>query len=110
MLAAIGLFLPPVVGVFIFRKFKKDFSLKEMIMAYMLLILFCNLSSIIYFKFTYDVMTEIGTLLNYDLTYFIRYSCLSIILSLLIPILYIISSKHIKITFVGDKDEKKKKK
>ena len=110
MLAAIGLFLPPVVGVFIFRKVKKDFSLKDMIMAYMLLILFCNLLDIMYFKFTYDVMTEIGTLLNYDLTYFIRYSCISILLSVLIPILYIICNRHIKIPFVDDKDEKKKKK
>ena len=110
MLAAIALFLPPVTGVLLLKKFRREFALKDMIMSYMLLVLYCNLFDIIIFKFTYDVMTEIGTLLNYDLTYFVRYSFISILLSLLIPIIYIICNRHIKITFVGGKDEKKKKK
>lgn len=110
MLAAISIFLTPIIGVFIVKKYKKDFYIKDMIASYLLLILLCNFINIVYFKFAHDLTEGVGTKLNYDIQFFIRYTLIGMAISIVVPIIYIIINKHVQVSLVGEKNEKKKKK
>lgn len=108
MYAFLSMFLTSSIGAYIFYKnCGKDG--KATLMWYGILTIVTNIISNTVFKIVYSYNEGFESKINYDISFFTKYSLLNLILAIIISTVYIFISKSLKVSLVNEKVSKKSK-
>lgn len=103
------LVLPSILGIRIIQKIKKNVDMRELIMCFLLLVLFSNFLIMIPIILLNGFDGNILTYINEHYMFSFKYELLSIFINCILPVLFIIIEKYIQVD-VEVKDEKQKRK
>ena len=109
MYAIISIFMTSSIGAYIFYKnIGKDG--KATLIWYLILTAITNIISNTVFKIVYSYNEGLESKINYDISFFTKYSLLNMVLAIIISAVFVLISKSLKVSLVNEKVSKKSKK
>ena len=109
MYAIIGMFLTSSIGAFIVYKGNGKDG-KATLLWYAILVAITNIISNTIFKIIYSYNEGFESKINYDISFFTRYSLLNMVLAIVISTVFVLLSKSLKVSLTNEKVSKKSKK
>lgn len=109
----IAFFLPSILGVKLFSYFNNEKNVFELIMNYLVFVLFSNLGSMLTMILIKSTATNIIDAIRYNFVFGFKYILLSIVFNIILTILLTAIKKYISVSIEVTKNEKnnnKKKK
>ena len=108
MLAFISIFMTSFLGVYIIYKFK-DLRNFGIVIMYGALTTISNLLTIVLSRFMYNIEDGLENKINYDISFFGRYTVFNIVIAFVISVLYVLITKAVKVSITNEKIKKSKK-
>lgn len=109
MNAIFAFILPSVLGLKLFMHFNKNKKMFDLIIYYLLFILFSNLVVMIIVNITHGGVQNIFEYLNSDLLVTINYTINALIINILLSIIFTVIDKYIVFDIEVENERKKKK-
>ena len=109
MYAIISIFLTSSIGAYIIYK-NNGKDGKATLLWYIILTAVTNIISNTVFKIVYSYNEGFESKINYDISFFTKYSLLNIILAIIISTVCVLISRSLKVSLVNEKVSKKSKK
>lgn len=106
----ICLFLPSIIGIKFIDILIKNLKTKDLIIYYLMLVLFSNTICIIISRFLFNIEQDMIFNLNSCPMFFVKYVLISIILNLIISFIFSLIIKNFSLSLEVVKNDKKQSK
>lgn len=109
MYAFLSIFMTSGIGAYIvYKNNGKDG--KAALLWYVILTAVTNIMSNAIFKLIYSYNEGFESKINYDISFFTKYSLVNMVLAIIISTVYVFFSKSLKVSLTNEKVSKKSKK
>ena len=111
MLAFVAIFLSNFFGIYLIDKYDNKKSIKELLIIYSILVTIVNTINITIMRIVYGSLyaTSFPIHLENDVSLFVRYCLLTLILDFILVMGYLFLRKIIKVNVIEEDNEKSKK-